>query len=155
MSRPRWIYFLNMKKNASVMYANENIIRLVAIQILVIRSSLWQTNGNIHYCFCQLIFSSALLPIYHHRWQFRTRPLQEFLQLIPKPIFAALKKFAASLGFIFSAFVFLFFVFQRYESDYITGSVLIFCALLESAFSICPGCYVFDINEALLRRSKI
>lgn len=57
---------------------------------------------------------------------------------------AAPKKFAALLGFIFSSTVFIFYLMQLNVAAYTVGGMLIFCAFLEFAFSVCVGCSVYN-----------
>jgi hypothetical protein len=62
----------------------------------------------------------------------------------PKPVFAHPKKFAAGIGFAFSFALGVLFLLQFFIAAYFTGGVLITCALLESCFGICVGCYVYN-----------
>jgi Domain of unknown function (DUF4395) len=65
------------------------------------------------------------------------------LQLPQKPTPLAPKKFAALLGFVFSLIIAACQVAQLTNSAYIFGGLLLICALLESACSICIGCYIY------------
>lgn len=65
------------------------------------------------------------------------------LKLPKKPIDAAPKKFAAGVGFAFALSIAIaqFFVFTKIA--YAIGSVLLVCAVLESALAYCVGCVVY------------
>jgi hypothetical protein len=67
----------------------------------------------------------------------------QLLKIEPKPIFAPPKKFAALLGFIFSLLIAALLFLQLNTIALTIGSLLIFCAILESVFGICIGCYVY------------
>lgn len=67
-----------------------------------------------------------------------------FFESSPKPIFASPKRFAAGIGFVFSAATALFLHFGLFAEATIVGGILVFCALLESVFKICLGCYSYN-----------
>lgn len=65
--------------------------------------------------------------------------------LQPRPIFAAPKKFAALLGFMFSVVILISLHYNLATTTYVAGSLLFVCATLEAAFNICIGCYVYSL----------
>ncbi len=77
--------------------------------------------------------------------------ITEKLQLNPKWIFAPPKKFAALVGFIFSVAITILLLLQLDVAALAVASVLLICAILESAFGICVGCYFYDWFVAPLR----
>lgn len=71
-----------------------------------------------------------------------------------QPVFAAPKKFAAGIGFVMSLTLSALLFFSATIAAYSVGSILLTCALLEAAFSICVGCYVYDIVVAPLANKR-
>lgn len=136
------------KKDISKYYIDENIVRIIAAEVIVITAvSLWQ---------------GWLLPLFILSADFALRaftyqpaPLAAIakatallLKLTRKPIFAAPKKFAAGIGFVFAATTLTLLYLELWTAVYIVGGILIFFALLESAFKICAGCYVYNWTVA-------
>jgi hypothetical protein len=66
-------------------------------------------------------------------------------------VFAAPKKFAAKIGFVFSIGIFVLYLFEQNLAANIVTLILVFCAFLESALQICLGCYVYDWFVAPLK----
>lgn len=129
--------------------ANENVIRIIAFQTVVL------TGIVIYY---QSYLMALLLAIDFSIRAYSSGNLSllkqiamvisKALKISPKPIFAPPKKFAASLGFIFSLLIATLYVFQLNSFAIVVGGLLIFCAILESVFGICIGCYVYTfINK--------
>lgn len=65
------------------------------------------------------------------------------LTLTPKPVDAAPKKFAAGVGLAFALAISIAQFFGFTYTAYGIGSILLFCAILESAFAYCVGCVVY------------
>lgn len=133
-----------MKINMSHNQLNENIVRIVALLVVI------TTLFTLAYSW---VFLAVMLAVDFALRSFTrvTSPLayivksvSRYLNIKPKPIFAPPKKFAAALGFIFSILIALFLYLNLLIPAYITGLVLIVCATLESAFNICLGCYVYN-----------
>ncbi|NCU05532.1 MAG: DUF4395 domain-containing protein [Chitinophagaceae bacterium] len=77
------------------------------------------------------------------------------LGLVPKPVDQSPKRFAASVGFVFS-FV-LFFVTAggfQVTAIVLTGLLLLF-AFLESALGFCVGCYIYYYYKRFLFNTKL
>jgi hypothetical protein len=129
--------------------ANENVIRIVAFQVVVLTSIAIYFQSYLLALFLALDFSlrafgSGKYSILKHIGIF----ISKALNIPPKLIFAPPKKFAASLGFVFSLLVAAFFIFHFNWLAIIVGGLLVFCAILESLFGICIGCYVYTfINK--------
>ena len=66
------------------------------------------------------------------------------LRLKSKPVDGAPKKFAASLGFIFSLSAGVLQLYDLYTVANIVIALLVFCALLEGLLSVCIGCIVYN-----------
>ena len=67
----------------------------------------------------------------------------------PKLIEGSPKIFAAKMGFVFSALIFLFAVLDFQIASRIAGVALIFFALLEGVFGFCIGCKIYSYMERL------
>ena len=143
-----------MKINISRNHLNENIIRIVAL--LVIVTALVTLAYN--WVFMALLlaldfalrsFTKVTSPLAHI-----AKIVSKSLNLKAKPIFAPPKKFAAALGFIFSILIAVFLYFNLLIAAYITGMILILCATLESAFNIYLGCYVYNWIVVPLNRMR-
>lgn len=65
--------------------------------------------------------------------------------LSPKLIDKAPKIFAARLGFVMAAVVFILMVLGHSMAAYIVAGVLVFCATLEFAAKICMGCIIYTL----------
>lgn len=142
-------------KDFSKYYTDECVVRLIAAQVIII--ALVSLGTYRIWPVLALTTDFAL-----RAFTVRTSPLAAIakgiaalLQVKPKPIFAAPKKFAAALGFVFSFLVLLFLLLRLYPAAYVVGGILIFCALLEAVFKICLGCYVYDwLVAPLVNRSN-
>lgn len=145
------------KKDISKYYTDENVVRLIAAQVMVIVFvSLWQG----------WLFPLFLICVDFALRAFTYQPaplaavaklVSELLKLKSKPIFAAPKKFAAGVGFVFSVVIFLLFYFKLLTAAHIVGGILIFLAFWESVFKICVGCYVYNwlVAPIINKRNKL
>lgn len=133
-----------MSKNISVNQLNEKIIRLVALQVIIITVVVMATNLVFLAVLLAIDFSLRAYTKIKSPLAFIAKKVSDSLKLTPKPIFAPPKRFAASLGFIFSVLIAIFLYFNFSVAAYITGAILLFCAIMESAFNICFGCYVYN-----------
>ncbi len=133
------------------MYADEKVIRLVALQVFII--AIVALVGRWEYPFLFLAIDFFLRAFTQAPSPLATlaKAIARAIHWKPRPIFAAPKKFAAGLGFVFSVLVFSFFALQWYPPGLIIGAVLVFCAFLESAFRVCLGCYVFNFIVVTLK----
>ena len=73
-----------------------------------------------------------------------SRSILKILGLKRRPIFAAPKRFAATLGSLFTLLVFLLMLNGFYDSAFAVGFLLIILASLESFFKVCVGCYLYQ-----------
>lgn len=71
-----------------------------------------------------------------------------------QPVFAAPKKFAAAIGFVMALTLSGLLFFSANIAAYSVGIILLTCALLEAAFNICVGCYVYDFVVAPLANKR-
>jgi uncharacterized membrane protein len=73
-----------------------------------------------------------------------SKSILKILGLKRKPIFAAPKRFAATLGSLFTLLVFLLMLNGFDNSAFAVGFLLIILASLESFFKVCVGCYLYQ-----------
>lgn len=66
------------------------------------------------------------------------------LELEKKEIDKAPKIFAARLGFLMSAAIFIFMLLGLNTAAIITGGILVFFATLEFALALCMGCILYS-----------
>lgn len=67
------------------------------------------------------------------------------LHIKNKPVDAAPKKFAAGVGMVFCAAIAVLLYADLPTAAYVMGSILLICAVLESAAGICVGCIVYTL----------
>jgi len=124
--------------------ADENIIRIVAFEVAILSGiSILIQNYFIAF-FLALDF--ALRAFSNGNWSVLkqiARVVAKGLNISAKAIFAPPKKFAASLGVVFSLLIGILSVLDFHLAATAVGGLLIFCAILESIFSVCIGCYVY------------
>lgn len=138
--------------NTTTYYVDENVVRIIAAEVILLTFSVvalyvWQPYG----IFWKL--PAILLTVDFALRAFTAMPsllaigagkLVNLCKLKSKPIFAPPKRFAAGLGFIFSFLILISLLIELSIAAYVFAGVLLACALLESVFSICVGCYVFN-----------
>ncbi|RQO32569.1 DUF4395 domain-containing protein [Taibaiella sp. KBW10] len=134
---------MNSKMHAQY-YTEETVVRLIAAQVII----LTQIAIISHWVVPMLVLTADFSI---RAFTTRTSPLAALAKAIaallkvnPKPVFVAPKKFAALLGMVFSLSIAVLLWLQYYRAAYAVGGVLILCAVLESIFKICLGCYVYD-----------
>lgn len=125
-------------------YVNGQVVRLVAFTVVLLTIVLlltqWEWLGIFLVVdFFIRAFTTLLSPL-----AALARLILEKVGVAPKPIFAPPKKFAAGLGFVFSAATVVFLHFGLITGSFVVGGILIFCAVLESVFNVCLGCYVYN-----------
>lgn len=131
------------KKDISKYYADEQVIRFIAAQVIIIVSmSLWQ-GWLFPFFFLSTDFALRAFTYQPAPLAASAKMVTVLFRLDPEPIFAAPKKFAAGIGFICSLTILVFLSLHYYAVAYIVGGVLVFFAFLEAVFKICVGCYVY------------
>jgi len=75
------------------------------------------------------------------RWLAQNKSRVLKLRIIP--VDAAPKKFAAGLGMVFSASIYFTGIMHLTITQYSIASMLVGCAILESAFAFCLGCVIY------------
>jgi hypothetical protein len=142
------------KKDISKYYADEQVVRIIAGLVFIIM--LLSLLNHWMFPLYVLLADFAL-----RAFTYQPAPLAAISKLIarrlhlkPRPIFAAPKKFAAAMGFVFTLSVLVFFLIKLELAAYVAGSILLACAFLESVVSVCAGCYVYDWLVAPLVNKK-
>lgn len=136
--------------------ANENVLRIIAVQVIVF--SLVSLVLNNYFISLFLILDFSLRSFTKGNYSPLRKIalyLNQFLKLEPKIIPAAPKKFAAGLGVVFSTFITISLIFNWLYLSVILGSLLIFCATLEGFFGVCIGCHIYSFLQKLKLSLKI
>lgn len=133
-----------MNQKTKGLYVDENVVRFVAAQVIFITIVAIAEQWEWLSLFLTLDFAIRAFTVLPSPLAAFSKKIAEASNLNPKPIFAPPKRFAATLGFIFSLTITVLIFIQLTFAAYIVGGILIVCALLESVFKICLGCYVYN-----------
>lgn len=131
-------------KNNMNLSTDENIVRIIAAQVVIITAITVVTSWIFPIFLLAIDFALRAFTNQFSPLKAVVKKIAAFLKLKPKPIFAAPKKFAATLGFIFSIIIVVLLFLEFYYTAKIVGSFLILFAILESGFNICVGCYFYN-----------
>lgn len=131
-------------KNVSSYYADENVARLIALQVIVIMLLVFLNNRTYLIFILALDFALRGFSYWPSPLAFVAKLVLKLLKVQPKPVFAAPKKFAAAVGFVFAAAISVLLLLDFDKTPYVLGGILIWFAFLEAAFKICVGCYVYN-----------
>lgn len=131
-------------KNTSKYYIDEHVVKLIALQVILI--VLTALLNNYLYLLFFLVIDFAIRAFTHlpSPLAFIAKAIFRASGLKSKPVFAPPKKFAAALGFTFSLTISVLLLLNLVNTAYAVGSILVFCAFLEAAFNVCLGCYVYS-----------
>ncbi len=135
---------MSKKDIARLYYIDEHIVRIIAAEVLVLTVLAVVTGSYIPALVLVLDFAARAFTGMPSLLAALARAVVVLLQLDPRPVFAAPKKFAAVLGFIFSLFLAVFLFLDHALAAATAGTILAVCALLESIFRVCLGCYVYN-----------
>lgn len=125
---------------------NENVARTAAFIVIITTVASLVTGSYIPMVILAIDFalraftSGDISPV-----KLLSRQIVNLLNISPKPVDAAPKKFAAGVGMVFCAAIAVFQLSGLDMFAYITGGVLLICALLEGAAAICVGCIVYTM----------
>ena len=130
--------------------ANENVVRIIAIQVIIFSVISLLLNNYLISAFLVLDFS------FRSFTNGNLSPLKkvgivinELLNFKPKIIPAAPKKFAAGLGVAFSVLITISLIFNWLIVSFTLGRSLIICAALEGFLGICIGCHIYSLIQKL------
>lgn len=125
-------------------HVNEHVVRLVAAQVLILTLAVVLTSWEWLAFLLAVDFALRAFTRIPSPLALIARSLANTFKLAPKPIFAAPKRFAAGLGLLFSLLIGIFLSINWPITALVTAIILAFCALLEAAFNICIGCYIYN-----------
>jgi hypothetical protein len=123
---------------------NENAVRLVAAQVLLFGIATLATGWVAWPLYLSVDFFFRAFTKVKPPFALIAQQLARALHLEVKPIYAPPKKFAAGVGFLFSVTISALLLIEQTAAANIVSGVLVVFATLESVFSICAGCYVYD-----------
>ncbi len=130
---------------------NENAVRLVASFVLLFAIATIATGWVILPLYLSVDFFLRAFTNVKPPFAIVARQLAGYLDLEVKMIFAAPKKFAAAVGFVFSVLISALLLSGFSTSAIMVTAILAVFATLESVFSICAGCYVYSWSVAPFR----
>lgn len=133
---------------------DENVVRITAGLVVLLSVLFLLTHWTI---ITILLVADFAIRAFSYQPSFLSIIAKYIVKLFrwkPKPIFAPPKKFAAKIGFVFCLIIFILFSSHIEMAGYTVLGVLIFCALLESIFRICLGCYFFHWIFAWTKNRK-
>lgn len=132
-----------MKKNINY-YTDENLVRLNALFVIVTVVVALVYQASFLWVFLAIDFAMRALALTYAPLVLLSKFIIKVLKIKPKPIFASPKRFAAALGAVFSAVIFVLLLSGFYQAAVGLGILLILLAGLESFFKICVGCYIYQ-----------
>ncbi|MBS1686456.1 MAG: DUF4395 domain-containing protein [Bacteroidetes bacterium] len=135
---------------ASQTRVNENVVRLVAAQVLIFAIATILTGWVFLPAYLILDFFVRAFTGWRTPFVIVARQVADGLNLPNKPIYAAPKKFAAGIGFVFTLLITTLLLTDQILPARIVTGLLASFATLESVFSICAGCYVYSYLVAPL-----
>jgi len=144
-------------KEVSKLYADERVVRLIAAQVVILTVLSLVFNWIFLVFLLVADFALRAFTLQPSPLAAIARLLANLLKLKPEPIFATPKKFAAAVGFVFALALLILLLLHYLTVAYIVGGILIFFAVLESAFKICVGCYVYNwlVAPIINRKNKL
>jgi len=131
-------------KQTNKFYTDENTVRLTAFFVIVVISVSLFFKWPFLLLLLVFDFIMRALGLSLSPLALFSKSILKILGLKRKPIFAAPKRFAATLGSVFTLLVFLLMLNGMYDSAFAVGFLLIILASLESFFKICVGCYLYQ-----------
>lgn len=141
---------------SSKLHTDENVVRITAAQVVLLTGVILFTHWSVLAALLAVDFAIRAFSACPSPLALLSKSVVKSLQLDPHPIFAPPKKFAAGIGFVFSLTIALLFYFKLVVAAYVVGGILVFCAILESVFKICLGCYAYNwiVAPVVNRTSK-
>jgi hypothetical protein len=145
----------DVKSTAIESRINENVVRLVAFFVLVFGLATIATGWFILPLYLSIDFLLRAFTNIKPPFALVASQIAKALHLEVKPIYAAPKKFAAAIGFVFSVVITALLITGFLDTARVVTGVLVLFATLESVFSICAGCYVYSwIVAPLIEKCK-
>lgn len=132
------------KRDISFFQTDEHVVRLIALQVLMLLLLIDVFNARLLAFLLVLDFALRAFTYQPAPLAFTAKLITGLLKLKIKPIYAAPKKFAAAIGFVFSFLIAILLLFNLTDTAVLVSSVLALFAFLEAMFNICAGCYVYN-----------
>ncbi len=123
---------------------NENVVRIVAAQVLVFSILTVITGWAVLPLYLSIDFFLRAFTGVKPPFAWVGQQIAKSLKLEVKPIYAAPKKFAAGIGFVFSVAISVLLLSGLINTAKVVAGILVVFSGLESIFSICAGCYVYS-----------
>ena len=129
---------------------NENKVRLTALWVLILVITsffvlpLWITKFLVLDFFLRGYDMGKYSPL-----NALSGVMVKLLHISNKPIDQAPKRFAAKIGFMFSAVVAICLLTETFNAAFILRIVLAVFAFLESILGFCAGCYVYSFLKKI------
>ena len=123
---------------------DNNVTRIIALMVLLI--AITGSVLNNYWVFVYLAFDFAVRAFFKGKGSLLKwigQQIVKLLKIVPKPINAAPRKFAAALGFVFSVLIALLIFNGSITASYIFNGMLAVCAFMESFLGFCIGCYLY------------
>ncbi|MFN7846351.1 MAG: DUF4395 domain-containing protein [Bacteroidia bacterium] len=145
---------MDKQSNNTELYIDENVVRLIALQVIMIvfTSLRWQLGFPLFVLFADFVlraFTGQPSPL-----AAVAKVIVDLLKLQAKPQLATPKKFAAGIGSVLSLSLFILVSCHQSQTAKMIGSIIILFALLEAVFTICVGCYIFNLFVAPFKNKK-
>lgn len=126
---------------------NENAARIIAVFVFIF--VLLSLNFSELYFVFVLLAGFFLRMMYGPKYSLTAKIVLNFiiplLKIADKPAPGPPKRFAQSIGFLFSILASLFLLLKFQNAYNLTLLVLGFFSFLESVFGFCAGCFVFGL----------
>lgn len=129
---------------ANKFYTDENTVRATAFLIIIVLAVALFFKWPYLVLLLVFDFITRALGLSLSPLALFSKSISKILGLKRKPIFAAPKRFAATLGSVFTLLVFLLMLNEFDNSAFAVGFLLIILASLESFFKVCVGCYLYQ-----------
>ncbi|WP_222166378.1 DUF4395 domain-containing protein [Edaphocola aurantiacus] len=133
------------------LYADARVIRVTAAQTATLVIAFLLSHWSILLWILLADFALRAFTYWPSPLVLVSRIIVNWVGLPALPIFAPPKKFAATLGFGFTALILVLWYTVPVEAATIAGVALITLAILESCFNVCAGCYIHSWIVAPVR----
>lgn len=125
---------------------NENVARTAAAYVILISVAAIMLDNYLLMALLGVDFALRAFTKGHASpVRFLALQTVSLLNIKNKPVDAAPKKFAAGVGMVFCAAIAALLFAGLLTAAWVTGAILLLCAILESAAGICIGCIVYTL----------
>jgi len=141
---------MNISCPISTERVNEKVVRIIALLTVIYVSVFLIFPSVVAFIFLGIDFS--LRAFNSGKGSFMkiiSCKIHALLNMKSKSVDAAPKKFAASLGMIFSFSLAILFGFQFQTTAMVMGAMFVLCAIMEAVLSFCVGCHLYSLLKLL------